>query len=326
MMILASMKYSNRREFIQTTTLTGLAATVLLPAMARQAATRLKRRMTVDLVCGSIGVSAAQTEAIELAARHGFESVGVDGRYLASLSDAQMSELKATMKGKNLVFGAAGLPVEFRQEQARFEETMKGLPDIARGLQRAGVDRIATWLTPCNGKLTYMQNFRQHAVRLREVAKVLKDHQVRLGLEYVGPKTSWASQRYPFIHTMAEMRDLISDIGADNVGLLLDSWHWWHAGDSPSDILSLKARDVVAVDLNDAPAGIPKDQQVDNRRELPCATGVIDVSAFLNALNQIGYDGPVRAEPFNQAVNKMTKDEACAAAAESLKKAFALIA
>jgi sugar phosphate isomerase/epimerase len=326
MVILLSMKYSNRREFIRKTTLMGLAATALLPTMGRQAAALTKRKMTMDLMCGSIGVSATQTEAIELAARHGFESVGADGGYLAALSDAQVVELKAGLKAKNLVFGAAGLPVEFRQDQSRFEESMKGLPDIARGLQRAGVDRIATWLTPCDGKLTYLQNFRQHAMRLREVAKVLKDFQVRLGLEYVGPKTSWASRRYPFIHTMAEMKDLISEIGVENVGFLLDSWHWWHAEDTAADILALTARDVVAVDLNDAPAGIPKDQQVDNRRELPCATGVIDLSAFLNALNQIGYDGPVRAEPFNQAVSKMGKDEACAAAAESLKKAFALIA
>jgi sugar phosphate isomerase/epimerase len=49
------------------------------------------------------------------------------------------------------------------------------------------------------------------------------------------------------------------------------------------------------------------------------------VGAFLSALNQIGYDGPVRAEPFNQVVNKMTADEACAAAAAALNKAFALI-
>lgn len=282
--------------------------------------------MTIDLMCGSIGVSARQPEAIELAARHGFESVGADAGFLASVADAQLSELRASLKEKNLVFGAAGLPVEFRQDQGKFEESMKGLPAVARGLQRAGVDRIATWLTPCDGKLTYVQNFRQHSVRLREVAKVLKDYDLRLGLEYVGPKTSWASRRYPFIHTMAEMKDLISEIGADNVGFLLDSWHWWHAGDTAADILSLRGRDVIAVDLNDAPAGIPKDQQVDNRRELPCATGVIEVGVFLTALNQIGYDGPVRAEPFNQAVSKMTKDEACAAAAESLRKAFALIA
>jgi sugar phosphate isomerase/epimerase len=293
-------------------------------SMAKGAASR-SRKMTIDLVCGSIGVSANQREAIDLAARHGFESVGVDGNYLASLSNEQIAELKGLLGAKSLVFGAAGLPVEFRREQSRFEESLKSLAPVASGLQRAGLDRISTWLTPCDDKLTYLENFRQHATRLREVAKVLKDHNVRLGLEYVGPKNSWSSRRYPFIHTMAEMKELIAEIGTGNVGLQLDSWHWWNAGETAADILSLRGSDVIAVDLNDAPAGIPKEQQVDNRRELPCGTGVIDLTAFLNALNQIGYDGPVRAEPFNQVVNKLGKEEACAAAAASLKKAFALL-
>ncbi len=154
---------------------------------------------------------------------------------------------------------------------------------------------------------------------------ILKDHNVRFGLEYVGPKTSWSSSRYPFIHTMAEMKELIAEINTGNVGFQLDSWHWWNAGESAADVLSLKGNEVIAVDLNDAPAGIAREQQVDNKRELPCATGVIDLASFLNALNQIGYDGPIRAEPFNAVINKMTKDQACAAAAASLKKAFALV-
>jgi sugar phosphate isomerase/epimerase len=315
-----------RREFIQDTAAAAATAAVVLGGLIRLEGAETKRRkMTIDLACGSIGVSANQREAIDLAARHGFESVGVDAGYLASLTEDQLAEVKALMKSKAIAFGAAGLPVEFRQDNAKFEEGLKGLPRIAAGLQRANVDRISTWLTPCDAKLTYVQNFRQHASRLREVAKILRENNVRLGLEYVGPKTSWSSRRYPFVHTMAEMKDLIAEINTGNVGFVLDSWHWWHAGDTAADILSLKASDVIAGDLNDAPAGISKDQQVDNRRELPCATGVIDLAAFLNALNQIGYDGPVRAEPFNQAVNKMSKENACEAAAGALKKAFALI-
>jgi sugar phosphate isomerase/epimerase len=320
------MNTLSRRDFLQLSIAASVAAGAGLAGFSSTAAAESKKRkMTIDLVCGSIGVSANQREAIELAARYGFESVGVDGGYLASLSDDQLAELKALLKNKGLVFGGAGLPVEFRHDQAKFEESLKPLPKVASGLQRAGLDRISTWLMPCDSKLTYIQNFRQHASRLGEVAKVLKDHNVRLGLEYVGPKNSWASQCYPFIHTMAEMKELIGEINTANVGFQLDSWHWWNAGETAADILSLKARDVIAVDLNDAPAGIPREQQVDGRRELPCATGVIDLAAFLNALNQIGYDGPIRAEPFNQVVNKMSKDDACAAAATALKKAFALV-
>ena len=314
----------NRREFVHCAAL-GVAALSSSGFIVQAGANDPQRRMTADLVCGAIGVSANQVEAIELAAKHGFESVGADGSYLAGLSQEQLADLRANMKGKSLVFGAANLPLEFRQDQGRFDEGLKTLPKIASGLQRAEVTRVSTWLSPCDGKLTYMQNFRQHATRLKEVATVLRDHDLRLGLEYVGPKTSWSSRKYPFIHTMAEMKDLIGEIGTGNVGFLLDSWHWYNAGDTAADVQSLSAKDVIAVDLNDAPAGIPKEQQVDNRRELPCATGVIDVGVFLSSLNQIGYDGPVRAEPFNQAVNKMSKDEACAAAAAAIKKAFALI-
>jgi sugar phosphate isomerase/epimerase len=320
------MSKINRRTFLHRTAQRAVMASLLSSGLSNlSGAETKKRKMTLDLVCGNIGVSASHLEAIELAARYGFESVGADGAYLASIDGNQLAELKSTMKSKNLVFGAAGLSVDFRQDQARFDEGMQKLPAIAAGLQRAGVDRIATWLTPCHDHLTYLQNFRQHASRLRQVAGVLRDGGVRLGLEYVAPKSSWIRGRYPFIHTLAEMKDLVAEINAGNVGFILDSWHWWHANDTATDVLTLQGRDVVAVDLNDAPASIPKDQQVDNHRELPCATGIIDVGAFLNALNQIGYDGPVRAEPFNRAVNQMPKDEACQAAATALKKAFALI-
>jgi sugar phosphate isomerase/epimerase len=52
---------------------------------------------------------------------------------------------------------------------------------------------------------------------------------------------------------------------------------------------------------------------------------VIDAGAFLKALAAIGYDGPVRAEPFNEAVRKMPADEAVSATARAMKRAFALL-
>jgi sugar phosphate isomerase/epimerase len=184
---------------------------------------------------------------------------------------------------------------------------------------------MGTWLMSGHSSLSYVENFRQHARRLRAVAQILKDQDIRLGMEYVGTRTIWTKQRYPFIHTLKEMRDLIAEIGSGNAGVVLDCWHWWQAEDTVPDVLTLKNEDVISVDLNDAPSGVPKDQQVDGRRELPCATGVIDVGAFLKALNQIGYDGPVRAEPFNKPLKDMENEPACAATISALKRAVALV-
>jgi sugar phosphate isomerase/epimerase len=319
------MTISCRRQFI-----CGSVAAVAGAALSPRVSTALAwdaagRKMKMALSCGAIGFSAKMPEAVDLAARYGFEAVEVDGLYLASLSAQQSEELLAIMKSKGIAAGTANLPVEFRQDESRFGDGMKKLPSVAAALQRAGMNRVSTWIMPCHDSLTYVGNFRQHSRRLREIARVLEDRQIRLGLEYVGARTLWTSKRYPFIHSMAEMNDLIGEIGATNVGFLLDSFHWWNAGESGQDILSLKNEQVVSVDLNDAPAGVPREEQIDSRRELPCATGVIPVGEFLNALNQIGYDGPVRAEPFNKAVNALPREEACAATAKALKQAFSLI-
>src|SRR5262245_2526640 len=213
---LNSIEMQNRRGFLGATALGILGLVAARGGLFIAAAGSGTRKMTMNLVCGAIGVSADQRQAIELAAKYGFESVEAYGGYLASVSDDQLADLKESMREKRITFGASGLPVEFRQEESKFNESLQALPKIAKGLQRAGVDRVSTWLTPSDGKLTYLQNFRHHSRRLREVALLLKDHGIRLGLEYVGPKTSWTSRRYPFVHTMAEMKDLIADMKVSN--------------------------------------------------------------------------------------------------------------
>ena len=313
-----------RREFVAGMAASGPLAGLGGSARAQFAGPR-RRRMTRDLVCGNLGVKATQREAIDFASRHGFESVFPDAGELGRLSDAELAGLLGDMKAKALVFGAGFLAVDFRKDDATFARGLGELPGFARGLQRAGVQRVGTWLPPASDTLTYRQYFALHARRLREVARVLQDHGLRLGLEYVGPKTAWASRRYPFLHTLAETRELIAEIGAPNVGLVLDSWHWYHAGDSAADVAALTNQDVVAVDLNDAPAGVPRDQMIDSARELPLATNVIDVPAFLRALVAIGYDGPVRAEPFNEPLRKMPAEEAVTATALAMKKALSLV-
>lgn len=237
------------------------------------------------------------------------------------MTPAQIEEIIADRVEKKLAWAATGLSVEFRKDEAVFREGLSALPAIAAALQKAGATRIGTWLSPSHDELTYRKNFEQHATRLREVAKVLGDNGLRLGLEYVGTQLLLVGRRYPFLHTLAETRELIAGIGSDHVGLVLDSWHWWTAGDTAEDLLSLQNKDIVSVDLNDAPTGLEKKDQLDNARELPAATGVIEVAPFVNALKQIGYDGPVRPEPFNKTLNALENEAACAATIIAMRRA-----
>ncbi|MGE3309063.1 MAG: sugar phosphate isomerase/epimerase family protein [Limisphaerales bacterium] len=312
----------NRRAFSLRLLTATAAATGLAAAPAAEAP---RRRMTVDLTPGAVGISAEFTEILRLAHAHGFESVQPDIGHLSRQDADGLARTLERLREAGLKWGAAGLPVEFRQSDEAFQKDFERLPNAARALQKAGVTRIGTWIRPGHQELEYAANLEIHARRLGRTAGVLRDHGIRLGLEYVGTPSLRARVRHPFVHNLSQTRELIRAIDVPGTGLVLDSWHWWTAGDTAADLRKLTNADVVAVDLNDAPAGIALADQQDNRRELPLATGVIPVRDFLQALMDIQYDGPVRAEPFNAPLNQLDNEPAAAAVASALRKAMALV-
>jgi len=318
------MPSTTRRAFLKTAS--ALAAAGLVPGrldlFARSPA---ERKFKLCLNPGAIGVAANQQTLLSMAAQHGFEAIVSMPDQLLSFSDADRASLLEAMHDRGISWGSTNLTVEFRRDEGTFREGLAALPRYAGVLEAVGATRMNTWIIPAHRELTYTANFQQHAERLRACAEVLADHGIRLGLEYVGPKTSLVRGRYPFLRTMAETRELIAEIGLPNVGLVLDSFHWYCAEDTAADILALTNGDIITCDLNDARSDLSRDEQIDGTRELPGATGAIDLQSFLAALVQLGYDGPVRAEPFNKVLQDMDDQEALKATYEAMTEAFALV-
>lgn len=284
-----------------------------------------KVRFYKNLGQGHIGVRANQQQALEYAVKYGFDSITPSLGAFENKSASEIREWVRKMKERGVRYGTSGLPVGYRRDEDRFRGDLALLPKQAKVLKQLGVKRMATWITPGDNELTYLQNFALHKRRLGEVAKVLKDHDIRLGLEFVGPRTSRARYRFGFICTQHGMMELADAIGTGNVGLLLDSWHWYTSHGTVEELLGLSGADVVHVHVNDAPAGIPVDQQIDNRRKLPVTTGVIDLKGFISALVKIGYDGPVECEPFDQELRKAEDGTALQKTIESLNRLWDLI-
>jgi sugar phosphate isomerase/epimerase len=275
---------------------------------------------------GAVGIGATFEQGLRLAAETGFDALDVPLGEVAKLAEEKgIGHVKKMFEDAGVKPGGWGLPVQFRTSEEEFEKGMQGFPRLAKIAGELGSPWCATWILPFSDKLDYKTNFELHARRLRAAAKVLRDHGCRLGLEFVGPWTMRQGKKYPFVADMAGMLHLAEEIGTGNVGLLLDCWHWYTAFGTVKDILRLRGLDVVYVHMNDAPAGIPADEQVDNVRALPGATGVIDAAGFLKALDMIGYDGPVVVEPFSKELSAVAKEnpaEAARRTAEALNKVW----
>jgi len=268
---------------------------------------------------GAIGVKVGGLEeGMELAARHGFEGYHFGIGEVAALG---VEKVKEIAERTGVRPSAWGFPVNFRQDEGAYERDLAELPKLAKVAAELGVLRTATWIMPGSEELTYEENFRFHAERLKPAAAVLAEYGIRFGLEYVAPRTSWAGAKHPFAHTMEQMGELCAAVG-ENVGFLMDSWHWYCAQETVEDLRKLAAAQVVDVHVNDAPDGISVEEQVDNVRALPGETGVIGIAGFLGTLKDIGYDGPVMVEPFSDSLRQMGAEEAVATTAQALEKVW----
>ncbi len=248
---------------------------------------------------GAIGVRAnTLDEALAAAKTGGFGGVEFNPSEIADLIAAQgAAAVRARFTDSGIKPAGWGLPTDWRGSEENWRAGLDALPRLAEAAEAIGGTRVSTWIMPCSNDRDYDENYQFHVDRFTPIAKILGDHGVALGLEFIGPKTLWASQKHPFIHTMTDMLAMGRDIGP-NVGLLLDAWHWYTSHGTVDELKALKPEQVVYVHVNDGPVGVPVDEQLDNVRDLPGATGVIDIAGFLQSLQSIGYDGPVTPEPF----------------------------
>jgi len=277
--------------------------------------------MFKNLNPGALGFEADFSETAELAKVGNFQGIDLDTFEMRKiLATKSADDVKGFLKDRGLKFGGWGLPMDFKGDEDTFRKELGNLPAVAESARELGCPRAYTWITPFSDKLPFKENFELHVTRLGAIAKVLDGCECVLGLEFVAPKTSRIGHRYEFIHDMNGILRLREAMKAKNVGLLLDCWHWYTSHGTVDQLKGLKGKDVVYVHVNDAPPGIPIDEQMDLVRRLPGETGVINIVGFLKALKEIGYDGPVTPEPFDKSLKEMPKEEAVKKVAKAMDR------
>lgn len=255
--------------------------------------------MYLTLSPGALGMKPGSLrDALMLAMESGYQGLEVSIHEVAELLDQHGADfVRGLFRDANIRPAGFGLPVPWNGPEEEWRQGLEKLAVYAKAAQQIGCLRTMTWVLSGSNERPYEENRQFHIQRFRPIAEILEAHGCRLGLEFLGPKTIRDRLRYPFIYRMEDMLELAHEIGP-NVGLLLDSWHWYTSGGTVENLRALRNEDVVYVHVNDAPRGVPLEEHVDNRRTLPGATGVIDLCGFLQALHAIGYDGPVVCEPF----------------------------
>jgi sugar phosphate isomerase/epimerase len=249
-----------------------------------------------------------------LAAKTGFPGTDVMLKPAMAAGAPATNQLLAELKIRPAVFD---FPVEFRKDEATFQASLAQLDEAAAFAAAIHCPRMMTYIMP-SSDTPKNELHKLYLQRFTESARILARHHVRLGLEFLGPLEFRKAHKYEFIWRMPDMLAFAKECGP-NVGLLLDSWHWHHAGATTADILAAGRERIVHVHFNDAP-NLPPEQIHDNQRLLP-GEGVINLTGFLQALEKIGYSDALSVEVFGR-TKDMTPEAAAKAGLDSALAVF----
>lgn len=270
---------------------------------------------TLNSVTAGQGLGLA--EFVQLAKRNGFIGIEFSIEAVADLVARTSFEDVATIFEAAVILPTVfGLPVEWRKDEETFQAGLAHLPALAKLAQDLDCTRCATWVLPDSGEPVGEYATRSTR-RFQEIGHVLSGEGLRLGLEFLGPQHFRPNPDNVWFYNIAgALRAVTGIVGPaqlENIGLLVDSWHWYTSGGTPMDLASIPIEMFVHVHINDAP-NVPRAEQVDAVRLLPGASGVIDIVAFLKTLDALGYDGPLAVETFSETLRALPPAEAAAQA------------
>ena len=257
--------------------------------------------MYKSLIPDLLKINCTPLETIAYAKKHGFEGVEYRFRHGGSqVTSENVSQVKQAMADAGVRAGNCSLLTgKSNDSDEDWEANMTTLDERCAIAAELGFTRSMWVLMPFHETLDYQQCWDMHVSRLTQAGTVMAKHGIRLGLEYISPLTRRKDFQMQFIHDLKGTLKLLADVNLPNVGLMLDSMHWYCARETASDLTALTNDQVVAVHVNDAIADREIDEQSAFERDLPGETGMIDLDGFHDALRQIGYDGPVTCEPLH---------------------------
>ena len=135
---------------------------------------------------------------------------------------------------------------------------------------------------------------------LNELADIASTYNVALAFEFLG-------QTDCSVQTLDQANDIVKAVGRKNVGLVIDSFHFYAGGSTIVMIDGVAPDSIFVFHLNDS-EDLPRHQLEDRHRLYP-GTGILPLDEMFQAFRRIGYDRVASIEIFRPEYWEMNPPE-----------------
>lgn len=139
------------------------------------------------------------------------------------------------------------------------------------------------------GGLRSFEVIEESVTVLRELASIGERHGVALAFEFLG-------QNDCSVQTLNIADEIIQNTNRRNIGLVIDSFHFYTGGSTIEMIDDLDAKRLFIFHIDDA-EDLPREQLTDAHRLLP-GLGILPLKEIIAAFRRIGYEANASVEIF----------------------------
>lgn len=261
-------------------------------------------------------------ERVALARRTGYQAIDFDYRHVEqALAERPGLDAAGFWAEAGLVPGMAGgvgLPGLFAPEE-EFHRGLSGVAAAAEAAARTGARQVGLVMQN-RSRLPEAEARALVVGRLRQLGQALSAAGLRLAVEFIGVRSLWPDLPHPFAQRYEDTLALFEESGCDNVGFLLDSYHWYGAEATLAQVAATPKQRIVYAHVNDSKPG-PRVAIQDADRLLP-GEGVIDLGGWFRALAMTGFDGCVAPEVLGPRLEGMTSEQAAIACRDGIVAAM----
>lgn len=229
---------------------------------------------------------------LDLCEKHGYDLIEIRTmdklkEYLETHTIEELAEYFNTHHIKPYAFNA--LVFFNNRDAAGYKEIKEELQYMCEVGHKIGCKNIVVVPLVTTEKFTLTQIKESSVKVLNELADIAKPYGIRLGIEFVGhPECT--------INTFGQAYDVVKAVNRDNVGVVLDCFHFHAMGSRMEDLKKADGAKIFNVhidDTEDFPIGLLRD----NDRLWP-GEGAIDLDGIFSTLKEIGYSDMVSVELF----------------------------
>ncbi|MFP3123873.1 2-keto-myo-inositol isomerase [Ectobacillus funiculus] len=251
---------------------------------------------------------------LEYCDKHGYDYIEIRTmdklpEYLQEKSIDELAEFFNTHHIKPLAFNA--LVFFNNRDEAGYKEIINEFKGMMETATKLGVKYVVAVPLVTEQKIL-KQDIKNSCVEvLTELSDIAEPYGIKIAVEFVGhPQCT--------VNTFGQAYDIVETVNRENVGLVLDCFHFHAMG---SDLNDLKKADGSKIfilhidDTEDFPIGFLTDED----RVWP-GLGAIDLDSILTTLKEIGYSDVVSVELFRPEYYKLDAEEAIKTAKETTLK------